>query len=116
MRPVLYSRSRVPSQFQAADQPPGRHEGQAIQGDGMPRYFFNVHIGDDVLEDPDGQDLRDADQAWEVARAMARNLLQTEFSQPVNWASCHIEVKDDLDEIVLEFPILEAIDLTRPPH
>ncbi|MFC4173701.1 DUF6894 family protein [Microvirga sp. GCM10011540] len=90
--------------------------GRAIQGEGMPRYFFNVHIGEDVLGDPEGQDLRDADQAWEVARAMAQNLLGTEFAQPINWAACHIEVTDDLDEIVLEFPILEAIDLSGQPH
>lgn len=82
----------------------------------MPRYFFNVHIGTDTLPDPEGQDLRDADQAWEVARAMAQNLMSTEFDQPVNWASAHIEVKDDLDEIVLEFPFLEAVSLDRLSH
>ena len=65
----------------------------------MPRYFFNVHIGGDALVDPEGQILRDADQAWEVAQAMARNLMSTEFEQPVNWATAHIEVKDDLDEL-----------------
>ncbi len=82
----------------------------------MPRYFFNVHIGADVLSDPDGQDLRDADQAWEIARAMARNLMNTEFSQPIDWTACYIEVKDDLDEIVLEFPFIEAIQFSKPPH
>ena len=82
----------------------------------MPRYFFNVHIGEDALVDPEGQDLRDADQAWEVARAMAQNLMGTEFERPVNWAASNIEVKDDLDEIVLEFPFLEAISFTKPSH
>ncbi|NBJ11253.1 DUF6894 family protein [Microvirga arsenatis] len=82
----------------------------------MPRYFFNVHIGTDALPDPEGQDLRDADQAWEVARAMAQNLMGTEFDQPINWASAHIEVKDDLDEIVMEFPFLEAITPDRLSH
>ncbi len=82
----------------------------------MPRYFFNVHIGQDALADPEGQDLRDADQAWEVAKAMAQNLMNTEFKQPVNWAASHIEVKDDLDEIVLEFPFLEAISFTQQSH
>jgi hypothetical protein len=82
----------------------------------MPRYFFNVHIGDDALVDPDGQDLRDPDQAWEVAKAMAQNLMNTEFEQPVNWASSHIQVRDDLDEIVLEFPFLEAIQFTPQSH
>ena len=70
----------------------------------------------DALVDPEGQDLRDADQAWEVAQAMARNLMNSEFEQPINWAASHIEVKDDLDEIVLEFPFLEAIQVNRQSH
>jgi hypothetical protein len=82
----------------------------------MPRYFFNVHIGEDALPDPEGQDLRDADQAWEVARMMAQNLMDTAFERPINWATSHIEVKDDLDETVLEFPFLEAIPLDRSSH
>jgi hypothetical protein len=85
-------------------------------GEIMPRYFFNVHIGPDILSDPDGQDLRNADQAWEVARAMATNLMGTEFEKPVNWAASHIEVKDQADEIVLEFPFLEAIQVPQKRH
>ena len=86
------------------------------QGQAVSLYFFNVHIGDDILGDPEGQQLRDADQAWEVAKAMARNLMNTEFERSVNWASSHIEVKDDAGEIVLEFPFLEALQLTQQPH
>jgi hypothetical protein len=82
----------------------------------MPRYFFNVHIGNHVISDPEGQEFPDADAAWEAARAMARNLMATELSQPVNWASCHIEVRDDTGEIVLEFPFLEAVEVTKQPN
>lgn len=89
---------------------------QASKGEGMPRYFFNVHMGEDILSDPEGQNLRDADQAWEVAKAMAENLMNTEFERPINWTICHIEVKDDRDEILLEFPFLEAVQFTKQPH
>lgn len=82
----------------------------------MPRYFFNVHLGQDVLSDPDGQVLRDADQAWEATKVMAQNLMATEFPQPVNWAACQIEVKDEAGEIVLEFPFLEAVQTTPERH
>ncbi|KLK90617.1 hypothetical protein AA309_24565 [Microvirga vignae] len=82
----------------------------------MPRYFFNVHIGTDVIEDPEGQDLRDADQAWELAKAMAKGLMSTSFEKPINWAVSHITVRDDLDEIVLEFPFIEAIELGERSH
>jgi hypothetical protein len=82
----------------------------------MPRYFFNVHIGEDALTDPEGQDLRDPDQAWNVAQAMAQNLMNTKFEKPINWALAHIEVKDDMDEIILELPFLEALQFTQQPH
>ena len=82
----------------------------------MPRYFFNVHIGEDILSDPEGQDLRDADQAWEVAKAMAQNLMNTKFERSVNWTVSHIEVKDNADGIVLEFPFLEAVQATQQPN
>ncbi|MHC2386065.1 hypothetical protein ACVIHB_000881 [Bradyrhizobium liaoningense] len=36
----------------------------------MPRYFFNTRIGDELIVDPDGEDLRNPDRAWEVARQM----------------------------------------------
>ena len=75
----------------------------------MPRYFFNVQIGDDVIRDPDGQDLRDPDRAWEVARAMARSLMTARFDKPVDWTASHIEVTDEAGEIVLEFPFVEAM-------
>jgi len=38
----------------------------------MPRYFFNTRIGDELISDPEGEDLRNPDRAWEVARAMIR--------------------------------------------
>lgn len=80
----------------------------------MPRYFFNVHIGQTVVEDPEGQDFRDADQAWEATRAMVRDLMAVKVPQPVDWSSCHVEVRDDAGEIVWEFPFLEAVEWTGP--
>ena len=39
----------------------------------MPRYFFNTRIGDDVIPDAEGEELRDTDHAWEVAKAADRS-------------------------------------------
>lgn len=40
----------------------------------MPRYFFNTRIADELISDPEGEELRDPDRAWEIARAMIREL------------------------------------------
>jgi hypothetical protein len=74
----------------------------------MPRYFFNTRIGDELIVDPDGEELRDPDRAWEIARAMVLELLRSEDNSPTLLGAV-IEVMDDDGEIVLEFPFSEAI-------
>ena len=73
----------------------------------MPRYFFNTRIGDELITDPEGEELRHPDRAWEVARAMIQELLKTEDAEGLLRAT--LEVTDDQGEIVLEFPFAEAL-------
>jgi hypothetical protein len=73
----------------------------------MPRYFFNTRIGDELIADPEGEELRDPDRAWEIARAMIRELLKTEDAEGLLRAT--LEVIDNRGEIVLEFPFAEAL-------
>jgi len=77
----------------------------------MPRYFFHLRQGDEMLQDLEGQELRDADEAWAAAKAAAASLMKNKFERPVNWAEMAFEVQDESGEIVLEFPCLEAVEL-----
>lgn len=74
----------------------------------MPRYFFNTRIGDELIVDPDGEELRSPDRAWEVARSMIMEVLRSEGAQRA-LLDAVIEVTDDEGEIVLEFPFTEAL-------
>ncbi len=74
----------------------------------MPRYFFNTRIGKELILDPEGEELRDPDHAWHVARTTIREILKTEGGQPA-LLSAVLEVTDDEGEIVLEFPFGEAL-------
>jgi len=74
----------------------------------MPRYFFNARIGDELIDDLEGDELRNLDRAWQVARAMILELLRTEGARP-DLLSAVIEVTNDDGEIVLEFPFAEAL-------
>jgi hypothetical protein len=74
----------------------------------MPRYFFNTRIGNELVADPEGEELRNPDRAWEIARAMIREILKTEGVQN-GLLSATLEVTDSDGEIVLEFPFAEAI-------
>jgi len=74
----------------------------------MPRYFFNARIGDELIPDPEGEELRDPGRAWEIARVMILELLKTEGAE-TGLMNAVLEVTDDEGEIVLEFPFAEAI-------
>jgi hypothetical protein len=83
----------------------------------MPRYFFNVSLEDHLLPDPEGQELPDAEAAWERARRIALDGMSVDAGGRVNWHACHVEVKDAGGEIVLELPFLEAVEITGDrPH
>ena len=74
----------------------------------MPRYYFNTRIGDELISDPDGEELRNPDRAWEMARAMILELLRSEGADE-RLLNATVEVTDDDGEIVLEFPFAEAL-------
>ncbi len=80
----------------------------------MQRFFFNTRIDGHLVEDPEGEHLRDHDHAWEVARAMIRQLMQSEMNSP-QLVNAVLEVTNDRGEVVLEFPFSEAlIDMIEP--
>ena len=74
----------------------------------MPRYVFNTRIGDELIVDPEGEELRNADRAWDIARAMIKELVKSEGTGGALLTAV-IEVTDKDGEIVLEFPFAEAI-------
>jgi hypothetical protein len=74
----------------------------------MPLYFFNARINGELILDPEGQQLRDPDQAWVAARAAIGELIQGEGSSAGLLRSV-MEVTDERGEIVFEFPFSEAL-------
>jgi len=81
----------------------------------MPRYFFNTRIGSDLVQDTEGEDLRDPDHAWETARDLIRQVLQEEGASPGLLAAC-LEVTDENGDVVLEFPFAEAVPPPDEPQ
>ena len=73
----------------------------------MPRYYFNTRIGDELISDPDGEVLRDPDRAWEMARAMIRELLRTEGTDGA-LLNATIEVTDCIAGIISETAVQES--------
>jgi len=84
----------------------------------MPRYYFHTRIGGDLIRDSSGEELRHADQAWEVAKALVEELLR-EQDFP-NLLAASLEITNEAGEIVLEFPFSEVLlanpDVTSTTH
>ncbi len=83
----------------------------------MPRYFFNTRIDKELLLDPEGEELRDPDHAWSVARATIRELLSSKAAPP-DLLKAVLEVSDSAGDIVLEMPFSEALSdpFDEPPE
>ena len=65
----------------------------------MPRYFFNTRIGDDTIPDVEGEELRDADHAWEVAKAMIVELAARTRATHPNLLTAALVVTDQKGEV-----------------
>jgi hypothetical protein len=76
----------------------------------VPRYFFNTRIADDLIPDVEGEELRDPDHAWEVAKAMIVDLLGEQAEHP-HMLTAALVVTDQAGEVVLEFPFSEALTI-----
>ena len=76
----------------------------------MPRYFFHLRCDSEDVPDIAGADLRDPDQAWEAARATARDLMETQVEADVNWLTCRFEVTDEAGEIVFDLLFAEVAE------
>ncbi len=81
----------------------------------MPRYFFHLCRDGRELSDHQGQTLRDPDQAWETANAVARDLMSGRPPENAPWTSYYFQVTDEAGEVLLEFPFAEALQIKSQP-
>ena len=82
----------------------------------MPRYFFHLRCAERDVTDTTGADLADPDQAWEAARATARDLMEMQSDAHVNWMTCHFEATDEAGEIVFDLSFAEIVEIKQKPN
>lgn len=74
----------------------------------MTRFFFNARINGELILDPEGQELSDADAAWAAARRIVGELVGAENASP-GLLNSVMEVTDRHGDIVFELPFSEAL-------
>ena len=64
----------------------------------MPRYFFNTHIGEDIITDLNGEELRDPDHAWDASRSIIRAMMNDPKNQ-YRLLAASLVVTDEAGEV-----------------
>jgi hypothetical protein len=72
----------------------------------MPRYFFHVRDGSELIPDPEGVDLPNLDSAADEWRRVVREVLNEDAFRGELLAGRQIEITDALGRLVLLIPFL----------
>lgn len=80
----------------------------------MPLYFFHLRDGEDVLLDPDGQELDSAEKIAPAALREARAIIGEEARAGTILFDKRLEVEDEAGVIVHSLPFLDAVKIVWP--
>lgn len=76
----------------------------------MPRFFFNVISGKNVLDDPEGSELPSLDQAIEEARKDARALMSEAILQGRDISEGRIIIRNKQHDLLKVVRFSDALD------
>ncbi|CAO4172348.1 DUF6894 family protein [Methylorubrum extorquens] len=79
----------------------------------MPRYFFNVRhrlAPAGLAQDPEGEQLADANAARERALTVARAMIARDRLVTIrDWMDCSFEITDEDGQLVLTVPFSDTV-------
>ncbi|MEP9360046.1 hypothetical protein [Sphingomonas sp. KR3-1] len=80
----------------------------------MQRYFFNVHNGTGLTEDPEGMELPDLEAARQQALTGIRSLLGEELESGLIDLNGRLDICDRAGSVLRSVPFSEAVKLRAP--
>ena len=81
----------------------------------MPLYYFHLHDGQELLVDPEGQQLGCAELVAPIALREARALISHEVRTGSVLLDRHIDVVDESGTLVHRLPFTDAVQIFAPP-
>ena len=78
---------------------------------GMPRFYFHIRDGDQLIEDPDGSELPDLEAARAEALEGARTILAEKVRTGALVDGQRFEIVDESGTVRTTLPFREAIKL-----
>ena len=81
----------------------------------MPVYYFHFCDGQDLLVDPEGQQLGSAELVAPIALREARAIISHEVRSGNVLLDRHIDVVDESGTLVHRLPFTDAVQIVAPP-
>ena len=78
----------------------------------MPRYHFDIRVGDCLIQDTEGTELGGRGEAREYALEEIRELLETRAGAKFDLAHARVEVADAAKQLLFAVPFPEALRAT----
>ena len=74
----------------------------------MPKYHFDIRIGDCFIRDSEGSELPDDIAALDYARGEIRELLMTRAGSKIDAAEARVEIGDEGNRLLFMVPFPEV--------
>jgi len=81
----------------------------------MPRYFFHIADGSDLILDEEGSMLPDLEAAKAEARASARDIARQAIAQRRRPSDACVEIQDAEGRVLLSLSVEEILEHPRNP-
>jgi hypothetical protein len=76
----------------------------------MPRFHLNIRCCEALLPDCEGRDLKDVEEALNVAVSLAVQLTASDNPLSARWRECTIQVTEEKGGTILEVPMADVTD------
>ena len=81
----------------------------------MPRYYFHLRDGEDVLLDPEGRELNHPGAVEQMALNEARAIICDDGRGGRIDLTQRIDVEDEAGNLVHRLPFVDAVEVVFPP-
>ena len=81
----------------------------------MPRFYFDVRLGDCIVRDNEGTELQDMQGAVDFALDEIRELLMTRAGSKITVAEAKIDICDTGRHLLISVPFAEALTWNVDP-
>jgi hypothetical protein len=82
----------------------------------MPKYFIDLRDGSGLVQDQEGSNFPNLEEALEEAKASARDLVRQYMDREISLTATCVEVRDALGRTIAAVTVAEVLGHPSNPH